>query len=203
MPAPVLLSGTFRDRLALKISNKVLSDEYEHSQYAVHCCLWEDLFSWFWGGLSNWMLKLCVRHSSKLLWLLKYWWLLPALRQQTWSSLLGFSRDTSGLLKVQLCFTVYVMLCALSMTARLASLLSLGFFFCQPKEPSIWLHLRYRSALVQYLYQQSSTKGRRRCGKHLTFSSLCNADFSPWAAPVEGSFFCRTVLLSFLSSWYN
>lgn len=33
----VLLAGTFRDRLALKISNKVISDEYEHShmQYTV------------------------------------------------------------------------------------------------------------------------------------------------------------------------
>ena len=33
----VLLSGTFRDRLALKISNKVISDDYEHShmQYTV------------------------------------------------------------------------------------------------------------------------------------------------------------------------
>lgn len=166
MPAPVLLSGTFRDRLALKISNKVSSDEYEYSQYAVHCCLWEDLFSWFWGGLSNWMLKLCGRHSSKLLWLLKYWWLLPALMQQTWSSLLGFSRDTSGLLKVQLFHSLWDALCSFN-DSRLASRLSC-FFFCQPKEPSIWLHLRYCSALVQYLYQHSSTKGRRRYGKRLS-----------------------------------
>lgn len=43
-------------------------------------------------------------------------------------SLLGFSRDKGGLLRVQLCFTISVMLCALSVTARLASLLRAIFF---------------------------------------------------------------------------
>lgn len=80
---------------------------------------------------------------------------------------------------------IHVMFCALSMTESLLSLLR--FLFClfvvSSKNPPIWLNSRYHSLLVQNFHQRSSAKGRRH-GKCLTFSSLNDADFSPWAVPV-------------------
>lgn len=80
-------------------------------------------------------------------------------RQQTWSSLLGFLRDTGGLLKVHFHFTISMMLCVLSVTERLSSLLRAFFFFpvCSKKLPCAFTQrtiLLWSNASVNILLQR-------------------------------------------------
>lgn len=94
--------------------------------YGVYCGQWEDPFSWFEGGFSNGCSS-CVEDNPPgcfgFLNIGGCCWIW----QQTWSSLVGFLRVTGAHLRVQLCCTISVMLCALFSDCKTCQSIE-GFF---------------------------------------------------------------------------
>lgn len=115
-----------------------------------------------WGRTFQWMLKLCGRQSSRLLWLLEYWWVLLDLAANLVILNRVFESHRCSLKGPALLHNLSHALCSFQWLQDLPVYLGL-IFFCQPQESSIWLHWKYHSALVQCLYQHSSTKGRWGC----------------------------------------